>query len=110
MDGGLLCTGLQPTPVEILQWVVMRWSVKVTFEEAQANLGFETQRQWLDKGHCTHLTRPVGAVLARHPAGLAVKLGRADPRAGNDLVSQSRANFRGLFCLGASASLACQVF
>jgi hypothetical protein len=43
------CTDLQATPVEILQWVVMRWSVEVTFEEARANLGFETQRQWSDK-------------------------------------------------------------
>jgi DDE superfamily endonuclease len=43
------CTDLQAMPVEILQWVVMRWSVEVTFEEARAHLGFETQRQWSDK-------------------------------------------------------------
>jgi hypothetical protein len=43
------CTGLEATPVEILQWVVMRWSVEVTFEEARAHLGFETQRQWSDR-------------------------------------------------------------
>jgi DDE superfamily endonuclease len=43
------CTNLQATPVEILQWVVMRWSVEVTFEEARAYLGVETQRQWLDR-------------------------------------------------------------
>jgi hypothetical protein len=43
------CTDLQATPVEILQWVVMRWSVEVTFEEARAHLGFETQRQWSAK-------------------------------------------------------------
>jgi DDE superfamily endonuclease len=40
------CTNLEATPVEILQWVVMRWSVEVTFEEARAHLGLETQRQW----------------------------------------------------------------
>jgi DDE superfamily endonuclease len=40
------CTDLEATPVEILQWVVMRWSVEVTFEEARAHLGLETQRQW----------------------------------------------------------------
>jgi hypothetical protein len=40
------CTDVQATPVEILPWVVMRWSVEVTFEEARAHLGFETQRQW----------------------------------------------------------------
>jgi hypothetical protein len=26
----------------------MRWSVEVTFEEAWAHLGLETQRQWSD--------------------------------------------------------------
>ena len=42
------CTDLQATPAQILQWVVMRWSVEVTFEEARAHLGVETQRQWSD--------------------------------------------------------------
>jgi len=42
------CTDLEATPVEILQWVVMRWSVEVTFEEGRAHLGLETQRQWSD--------------------------------------------------------------
>ena len=35
------CTDLEATPVEILPWVVMRWSVEVTCEEARAHLGFE---------------------------------------------------------------------
>jgi hypothetical protein len=43
------CTDLEATPVEILPWVVMRWSVEVTFEEARAHLGVETQRQWSDR-------------------------------------------------------------
>jgi hypothetical protein len=43
------CTDVQAKPVEILQWIVMRWSVEVTFEEVRAHLGFETQRQWTDK-------------------------------------------------------------
>jgi hypothetical protein len=43
------CTDLQATPVQILQWVVMRWSVEVTFEEGRAHLGLETQRQWSDQ-------------------------------------------------------------
>jgi hypothetical protein len=42
------CTDLEAAPVEILQWVVMRWSVEVTFEEGRAHLGLETQRQWSD--------------------------------------------------------------
>lgn len=40
------CTDLEATPIEILQGVVMRWSVEVTFEEARTHLGLETQRQW----------------------------------------------------------------
>ena len=34
-------TDLEATPVEILRWVVMRWSVEVTFEEARAHLGLK---------------------------------------------------------------------
>ena len=47
-DAAFLCTHLQATPEQILHWVVMRWSVEVTFEEARAHLGIETQRQWSD--------------------------------------------------------------
>jgi DDE superfamily endonuclease len=47
-DAAFFCTDLQATPEQILQWAVMRWSVEVTFEEARAHLGVETQRQWSD--------------------------------------------------------------
>jgi DDE superfamily endonuclease len=43
------CTDLQATPVQILAWVVRRWSVEVTFEEGRALLGLESQRQWSDQ-------------------------------------------------------------
>jgi len=43
------CTDLEATPVESLHWVVRRWSVEVTVEEARAHLGLETQRQWSDQ-------------------------------------------------------------
>lgn len=42
----LFATDPQATPQQIIQWFIMRWSVEVTFEEARAHLGFETQRQW----------------------------------------------------------------
>ena len=48
-DAAFFCTDRQATPQQILQWVVMRWSVEVTFEEARAHLGGETQRQWSDR-------------------------------------------------------------
>jgi hypothetical protein len=45
-DAAFLCTDLQASPTQIVEWVVMRWAVEVTFEEARAHLGLETQRQW----------------------------------------------------------------
>jgi hypothetical protein len=42
------CTGLDREPVGIVSWFVRRWSVEVTFQEAGAYLGMETQRQWSD--------------------------------------------------------------
>jgi len=39
-------TKLDATPTQIIEWVVMRWSVETTFEEAREHLGLETQRQW----------------------------------------------------------------
>jgi DDE superfamily endonuclease len=47
-DAAFCCTDLQAAPEQILYWVVMRWSVEVTFEEARTHLGVETQRQWSD--------------------------------------------------------------
>jgi hypothetical protein len=35
--------------VQLLAWVIMRWSVEVTCAEARAHLGLETQRQWSDQ-------------------------------------------------------------
>lgn len=44
-----LCTHPAADPAQILQWFVLRWQTEVTFEEARAHLGVETQRQWSDK-------------------------------------------------------------
>ena len=41
-------TKLDATPAQIIEWVVMRWSVETTFEEGREHLGLETQRQWSD--------------------------------------------------------------
>ena len=43
-----LSTCVDHTPVQILSWFVRRWRMEVTFEEARAHLGMETQRQWSD--------------------------------------------------------------
>ena len=42
----LLSTQLEHTPEQMLPWFVRRWTMEVTFEEARAHLGMETQRQW----------------------------------------------------------------
>jgi hypothetical protein len=40
------CTDLEAPPRPIRPWVVRRWAVEVTCEEARAHLGVETQRPW----------------------------------------------------------------
>jgi DDE superfamily endonuclease len=71
------CTDLEATPVEILPWVVMRWSLEVTFEEARAHLGFETQRQWSDQAIAR--TTPVLLGLFSLVTLLALRLSQSDP-------------------------------
>jgi hypothetical protein len=44
----LLSTDLSLTAQQIVEWFVVRWQLEVTFEEARAHLGVETQRQWSD--------------------------------------------------------------
>lgn len=43
-----LCTDLQATSEQILNWFVMRWGLELTFQESRTHLGLETQRQWSD--------------------------------------------------------------
>jgi hypothetical protein len=47
-DAAYFCTDEGFGPDQILKYMVQRWSVEVTFEEARAHLGLETQRQWSD--------------------------------------------------------------
>lgn len=44
-----LCTDQQASASQILNWFVKRWQIEVTFEEARAHLGMQTQRQWSDR-------------------------------------------------------------
>src|SRR5215813_2788256 len=44
----LLSTNLGHTSLQLLSWFVRRWRMEVSFEEARAHLGIETQRQWSD--------------------------------------------------------------
>jgi hypothetical protein len=50
----LLSTDPELSAQQIVAYFVRRWSIEVTFEEARAHLGVETQRQWSDKSiECT---------------------------------------------------------
>jgi hypothetical protein len=71
------CTDLEATPMEILPWVVMRWSLEVTCEETRAHLGFETQRQWSDQAIAR--TTPVLLGLFSLVTLLALQLRQSDP-------------------------------
>jgi hypothetical protein len=71
------CTDLEATPMEILPWVVMRWSLEVTFEETRAHLGFETQRQWSDQAIAR--TTPALLGLFSLVTLLALQLRQSDP-------------------------------
>jgi hypothetical protein len=42
----LFSTSLLLSPRQIVELYVMRWSLEVTFEEARAHLGVQSQRQW----------------------------------------------------------------
>ena len=45
----LLCTDPAIGPIRFIGWFVLRWQIEVTFQEARAHLGVETQRQWSDR-------------------------------------------------------------
>ncbi|MCC7187353.1 MAG: hypothetical protein IT312_01315 [Anaerolineales bacterium] len=44
----LLCTDINISAEQIIQWFMRRWQVEVTFHEVRMHLGVETQRQWTD--------------------------------------------------------------
>lgn len=45
----LLGTDLTVAPIQLLAWFVLRWRLDVTWQEARAHLGMETQRQGKDR-------------------------------------------------------------
>ena len=55
-----LCTDETVEPEQILAWFIRRWQIEVTFEEARAHLGMETQRQWSSRA----IARTTPAILA----------------------------------------------
>lgn len=60
------CTDLETSDEQILHWFILRWNVEVTFEEARAHLGVETQRQWSDLA----IARTIPALFAMFSLGI----------------------------------------
>jgi hypothetical protein len=76
----LFCTDPESSAQQIVGWFVGRWSIEVTFEEARAHLGMETQRQWSERAlqrstPCLLGLFSVVVVLAKalHPKDLRVR-------------------------------------
>jgi DDE superfamily endonuclease len=43
------CTDMALNPEQIIAYYILRWNVEVTFQDARAHLGVETQRQWNER-------------------------------------------------------------
>lgn len=56
----LACTDLDMAAHQAINFFIRRWTVEVTFEEARAHLGVESQRQWSDKA----IARATPALMA----------------------------------------------
>jgi hypothetical protein len=76
-SSALLCTDLEAAPQQVIAWYVLRWNVEVTFQEARAHLGMETQRQWSDRA--IERTTPSLLALFSLVTLLAQQLTQAQP-------------------------------
>jgi hypothetical protein len=116
------CPDLQAPPGQILAWVIMRWSVEVTVEEARVHVGFETQRQWSDQAIAR--TTPVVWALCSLVTVLALQVSqggplpvqaaawdqKAAPTVGAWLAWVRRHVWRARYAVNAAAEAACVPF
>ncbi len=65
-------TDIKISPMQIIEWFVLRWNIEVTFAETRAHLGIETKRQWSDKAIAR--TTPMLMVLLSILVLVAVKM------------------------------------
>lgn len=73
----LFSTSLLLSPRQIVELYVSRWSLEVTFEEARAHLGIQSQRQWSKAA--TTRTTPVLLALFSLVCLMALSLHRITP-------------------------------
>jgi hypothetical protein len=71
----LLSTATHDQPLAIVADYVCRWQLEVTFEEARAHLGLETQRQWSDKAiaRCTPILLSLFSLVTLMASKLTVR-------------------------------------
>ncbi len=78
-------TDVDLEPVQIINYFVLRWNIEVTFEEARAHLGVETQRQWSDKAIAR--TTPLLMGLYSFITLVALKMNQIKPLASMETSS-----------------------
>jgi hypothetical protein len=100
----LLATNQKLAPAQNLTYVVRRWQLETTCEEARAHLGVETQRQWSDK--VTARTTPAFFALPSMVTLMAAHLvGTIDLHLNWFTTSASDARIAGLLCKPTSLNL-----
>lgn len=111
-DAVYLCTDAAVPPARVLGFVVARWSLEVTFGEARARQGMETQRQW--SGPAVARTTPallglytVVSLLGMRwyaegalPAGASAWYAKAAPTFSDCLAEARRRIWRGRITAG----------
>ena len=68
-SGPLLCTDPEADPTQILEWLVLRWQLEVTFHEVRTHLGMfggDTTPAAVRSRHRWHHARPTGTLLQEH--------------------------------------------
>jgi hypothetical protein len=105
----LFCTDPTADAVDILAAYLQRWNVEVTFEEARAHLGLETQRQWSTRavGRATPCLLGLFSVVvlmahAAHPDRLPTRLAAWYPKPEATFSDALAAARRELWAAGAN--------
>ena len=78
-------TNVNNSPLQIINWFVLRWNIEVTFEETRSHLGVETQRQWSD--NAIQRTTPSLMALYSVLTLIAIKMNKIKPLVVHEITS-----------------------
>lgn len=78
-------TDVKNSPLQIINWFVLRWNIEVTFEETRTHLGVETQRQWSD--NVIQRTTPSLMALYSVLTLIAIKMNKIKPLVVQEITS-----------------------